>query len=124
LYRTAVAPERWPIRACQCTFCRAHGALSTSDPEGSLQFVEHMPGALHRYRFGQRTADFLLCGECGMYLGAMMQSEGTAFGVINVRMLYPLLDRLRHPERMSYDNEGLDERRMRRERRWTPIVIR
>jgi hypothetical protein len=123
LYRTALEPESWPIRACQCSFCRAHGAISASDPEGSLQFVEHLPNALHRYRFGQKTADFLLCSVCGMYLGAMMQSESTAFGVINVRMLYSLLNRLRLPERMSYDNEGLAERRTRRESRWTPIVI-
>jgi hypothetical protein len=123
LYRTALEPESWPIRACQCTFCRAHGALSTSDPQGSLQFVEHTPNALNRYRFGQKTADFMLCSACGMYLGAMMQSQGTALGVINVRTLYPLLDRLQQPERMSYDNEGLVERRMRRESRWTPIVI-
>lgn len=123
LYRTAMAPEGWPIRACQCTFCRAHGALSTSDPEGSLQFVEHIPNALHRYRFGQKTADFLLCSDCGMYLGAMMRSESTALGVINVRMLYSPLDRLREPERISYDNEGLAERRFRRASRWTPIAI-
>jgi hypothetical protein len=123
LYGTALAPESWPIRACQCTFCRAHSALSASDPEGSLQFLEHTPNALRRYRFGQKTADFLLCSDCGMYVGAMMQSESNAFGIINVRMLDSLLDRLREPERLSYDAEGLVERRRRRESRWTPIVI-
>jgi hypothetical protein len=58
-----------------------------------------------------------------MYVGAMMQSESNAFGIINVRMLDSRLDRLREPERLSYDAEGLVERGRRRESRWTPIVI-
>jgi hypothetical protein len=123
VYETALAPEVWAIRACQCTFCRAHGALSTSDPKGSLQFVEQIPNALRRYRFGQKTADFLLCRDCGVYLGAMLQLEGKAFGVINVRVLNSLVDDLREPEYMSYDHEGPAARRARRESRWTPIKV-
>lgn len=122
-YRTAIAPEAWPIRACQCTFCRSHGALSTSDSGGSLRFVAHVPGALNRYQFGRKTADFLLCRDCGVYLGAVMQSERGSFGIINVRVLHSLLDRLQEPERMYYDNEGLAERQARRESRWTPIAV-
>ena len=56
-YRSAIAPELWPIRACQCTFCRSHGALSTSDSGGALRFVAHVPDAFNRYQFGRRTAD-------------------------------------------------------------------
>jgi hypothetical protein len=26
-YRTELAPEQWPIRSCQCSFCRMHGEL-------------------------------------------------------------------------------------------------
>lgn len=122
-YRTAIAPEAWPIRACQCTFCRSHGALSTSDPGGSLRFVAHVPGALNRYQFGRKTADFLLCRDCGVYLGAVMQSERGSFGIISVHVLHSLLDRLQEPERMYYDNEGLAERQARRESRWTPIAV-
>lgn len=122
-YRTGLAPEAWPIRACQCSFCRAHGALSTSDPEGLLQFVEHTPNKLHRYRFGQKTADFLLCRECGTYLGATMQSASGSFGIINVRVLHSVLNRLREPEPMHYDKEQSADRRMRREKRWTPIGV-
>lgn len=40
LYRTALDPERWNVRACQCSFCRAHAARTTSDPAGSVQFRE------------------------------------------------------------------------------------
>ena len=122
-YRTAIAPELWPVRACQCTFCRSHGALSTSDSGGALRFVAHVPDAFKRYQFGRRTADFLLCRECGVYLGAVMRSERGGFGIINVRVLSSLLDRLQEPEPMNYDNEGLVERQVRRESRWTPIAV-
>ena len=123
VYRTTLAPADWPIRACQCTFCRSHGALATSDPRGSLQFYERVPAALHRYQFGLKITDFLLCRDCGVYIGAMMQSESGSCGIVNVRVLHSLRDELRKAEGVSYDNEDPAERRARRESRWTPIAV-
>ena len=37
-FRTAKTPDQWPLRACQCRFCRGHGAQTTSDPDGSVAF--------------------------------------------------------------------------------------
>src|SRR5262245_13235631 len=122
VYRTALEPRDWFIRACQCSFCRAHGALATSDPLGSLEFIEHVPGALNRYRFGRKTADFLICRVCGGYIGAAMQSGGRGFGIINVRVLPLPLEELREPQRMDYEGEESAERIARREKRWTPIA--
>jgi hypothetical protein len=123
VYRTALEPQQWPIRACQCTFCRTHVALSTSDPLGSLRFIERVPAALNRYRFGRKTADFLICRECGAYIGATMESGGKSFGIINVRALQSVLDLVREPQPMHYENEGSGERLARREARWTPIAV-
>jgi hypothetical protein len=123
VYGTALAPGDWSIRACQCSFCRAHAALSASDPAGSLEFVEHTPGAFQRYRFGRRTADFLLCRHCGVYVGAMMQSGSKRFGIINVRALQSLARELPEAKAMDYENEGTSERTTRRESRWTPIEV-
>ncbi|MEE8228209.1 MAG: hypothetical protein V3R30_15410, partial [Kiloniellales bacterium] len=52
-------PEALAVRACGCDFCRAHGALSTSDPEGPVRFAIRDPARVNRYRFGLETADFL-----------------------------------------------------------------
>jgi len=123
VYRTALEPHEWPVRACQCTFCRRHGGLSTSDPRGSLRFFEHAQGALNRYRFGRKTTDFLICGRCGAYIGATMESDGKRFGIINVRALQSVLDRLPDPQPMHYENEAAGERVARREARWTPISL-
>jgi hypothetical protein len=120
-YRTALAGDRWSIRACQCTFCRLHDALSTSDPQGSLDFTIREPELLQRYRFGGRTADFLLCRRCGVYLGAQMVADGRAWGIVNVHALREPPSQLPLAVAMSYDGEGASERQERRLRRWTPV---
>jgi hypothetical protein len=122
-YRTALSPKDWIIRACQCSFCRTHAALSTSDPAGSLQFLEHAASALHRYQFGLKTADFLLCSNCGAYVGAITRSGSKQLGVLNVRVLDSLSQQLPEAVPMSYETEGVAERFARRQERWTPIVI-
>jgi hypothetical protein len=82
-----------------------------------------VPAALNRYTFGRKTADFLVCRNCGAYIGAMMQSGSKGFGIINVRVLHSLLDRLPEAQPMVYEDEGLAERSARRASRWTPIAI-
>ena len=66
-YRTAIAPPQWPVRSCQCSFCRRHATRCTSDPAGSVEFSVVDRDALHRYRFGLQTAEFLMCRRCGVY---------------------------------------------------------
>lgn len=122
-YGTAVAPEHWSIRACQCGFCRAHDALSASDPLGSLVFTASRPEFLQRYRFGLRTADFLLCRECGVYIGALISTERGQFGIINTHALIEAPDTLAATEAMSYDAEDAGGRVSRRESRWTPAEL-
>jgi hypothetical protein len=122
LYRTAVPVDRWSIRACQCSFCRAHGALSTSDSAGTLEFLAQDAAALQRYRFGGRTADFLLCGHCGVYVGALVSATPDAFGIINVRALRQAPAGIAGSVEVRYDGESTAERIARRRQRWTPVT--
>ena len=122
-YQTAKSPAEWPIRACQCSFCRAHGALSTSDPAGMLQFSCSSPDLLQRYRFGTGSADFLICRACGVYLGAQTTRDGHRFGVLNVLTVVPALSVLPADVPMSYDGETADARYERRQGRWTPLTV-
>ena len=121
-YRTAHSPDAWSVRACQCTFCRAHGARSTSDPAGSLEFTERTRGVLHHYRFGHLTADFLLCRKCGVYLGATIDAGQARYGIINVNALRPVPANLPSPASASYDGETAEQRIERRRQRWTPLT--
>ena len=120
-YRTTLPTAAWPVRACQCAFCSAHGALSTSDPTGSLSFSASDPDCLQRYQFGTRSADFLICRACGVYLGATMTQSGQRWGILNVRTLRPLPSDLPAPQPMQYGTEGTQERTQRRTARWTPL---
>ena len=121
-FRTQVAPSAWRIRACQCAFCRAHGALTTSDPAGSIEFHEHRRGMLQRYRFGLRTADFLLCRSCGVYVGAEIVADAQRFGIVNVNALCPRPQGLSPATPMDYGAETLEQRIARRRARWSPVV--
>ncbi len=120
-YRTALATAAWPVRACQCTFCVKHGAMYTSDPVGSVRFAGDDPSRLVRYRFGQHTADFVFCGRCGSYLGAMTEEDGKRLAVLNLRAMEPMPADLPAPQPMSYDGESKTDRNSRRSARWTPV---
>ena len=120
-YRTAIAPADWSIRACQCAFCRAHHALSTSDPRGEIRFVAADDSRLQRYQFAMRTADFLLCRNCGVYIGAVIETGSGRFGIVNTHTLIPEPEGMARTEPISYDGEDTGGRVARREERWTPV---
>lgn len=111
------------VRLCQCSFCRSHGAKAISDPNGTLEFTENKSGALQRYMFGLRTAEFLICRECGVYVGAIMSEGDKAHGIVNVRALNDETLFTRTPIAADYDDEADDDRRARRRARWTPARL-
>ena len=121
-YATNVAPDEWSIRACQCRFCLTHDALSTSDPAGSIAFVCKNLKQLQRYRFGLKTADFLLCTNCGIYIGAIIETDTGRFGIVNTHALAPLPGNIAAVAPISYDGEDTAGRISRREERWTPVT--
>ena len=95
--------------------------VSTSDPAGSVE-LSARDGALHLYRFGQRTADFWICRQCGVYVAAVMESGGRRYAVVNVQTLETRPPSLAAPSESSFDGESTAQRNERRLRRWTPVV--
>ena len=121
-YRSEKPVGEWFVRSCECSFCKKHGAVYTSDPAGSIRFMRKDPSALSRYRFGHKTADFVFCGRCGGYLGAVMEEGGRELFVMNIRALDPQPDGLPAAKDMSYEEETADTRVTRRSLRWTPVL--
>lgn len=121
-YRTEQDPSVWTVRACQCSFCRTHQVLSTSDPLGDIEFAAPNDEFLNRYRFGERTADFLICRQCGVYIGALIETTRGRFGIININALRPIPSGLAAPVAMQYGSESKAQRIARRELRWSPIA--
>src|SRR5271163_4120605 len=87
VYRTDIDPENWPLRHDGCSFCRRHAVAGTSDPEGEVTLLISDPGKVRQYRFAQKTADFVLCGECGVFVAAVTETPGGRRAVINARVI-------------------------------------
>ena len=124
-YDCTAAPAVMTLRACGCTLCRKHNARTTSDPEGRAEIVVRDPAALTRYRFGQRTADFLVCGNCGVYLGALFtDKDGAAYTTLNANAFANVQALPDAAESVHYDKESPGEKNARRRARWTPANLR
>ena len=120
---TSVRPEELSLRADTCSFCRKHGARTTSDPSGRVVITVRDPEQLLRYRFGLETADFLVCRRCGIYVAAVMNEGAGCWATVNVNTL-DVVDRFAQPATpVTYEGESAAQRTARRRARWTPAVI-
>lgn len=120
--RLSMSPADLTLRACQCEFCGRRGARTIADAGGLATIRAEGPHALTRYRFGLRTADYLLCSLCGSYVAAV-QGDDPPVGVVNVGGLgVPEFDE-REPDPVSYAGETLEARLARRRGYWMPVTI-
>jgi hypothetical protein len=119
---TAKAAAALQARSCQCAFCRRHGAITVSDPDGRVLWTID-PRALVSYAFATRSGRILLCGKCGVYAGVVLEEGGAAWSVLNVRGLAVPEFLGRAGEPVCYDGETAARRRARRKASWTPAEI-
>jgi hypothetical protein len=119
---TALALDALPLRACQCAFCKLHGARSTSDPAGRIRFEARSDADVVRYRFGLKLADFLVCAHCGIYVGATMREDGRAYGIVNANTFDEVARLTQAAAKMDYDGEDPARRQARRASRWSPAL--
>ena len=94
--------EDIPVRACQCGFCRRHGAANVSDAAAT---------------------QVLLCPVCGVYVGGMIEAEGQRLATLNVAGLAMAPLNARTPEPAEYGDETPAARLARRVRLWTPVEV-
>lgn len=113
------APVR--LRADGCSFCSSRGVKSASDPDGRLRLVASK--RLTRYRFGHKTADYLICPDCGAYVATYMESARGPVGVVNVVGLNMRELKNLPVTLTSLDGETVEERLARRAARWTPMSL-
>ena len=85
-FSTDQDPADFTPRACDCSFCRKHEAAYVSDHTGRLS-VSVREDALRKYRQGSDTADFLLCGQCGVLVAVVFEHAGRLHGAVNIGCL-------------------------------------
>ena len=120
-FHTKIPPKEWTIRSCQCSFCRAHGTRCTSDPDGTVDFSTKDESALRRYQFGLSTAEFFVCKNCGVYIGAVLSDTSRCFTTINLNTMTTVVSDLPDSIAVFYDSEDNTLRIQRRQSRWTPV---
>ena len=109
------------LRADNCSFCIKHQAAFTADPRGELFIAARDAKLVGRYRFGTRTADFVLCRDCGVFVLAMMPEPSIA--VVNANVLEARAAFFQSPIQVaSFDGESTEQRLARRKSRWTPLA--
>jgi hypothetical protein len=109
------------LRADQCSFCRAHNARNTSDPNGIIHVGVRDASKVSRYQFGLKTADFLVCADCGVYIGAMMRDGDRRWMTVNVNAFKPTPAADFPIVPVNFDAEDVPMRQARRKARWTPV---
>jgi hypothetical protein len=81
------APGAYNPRACDCDFCRKHGASYVSDAQGSLLVRVKDVRQSGKYRQGSGIAECLVCRNCGVLVGAFYRSDGRLFAAVNAKVV-------------------------------------
>jgi hypothetical protein len=121
-FTSAKSSAELPLRACGCTFCRRHGMRATSDPQGRVVFKVNDETALQKYRFGQKTASFLICRVCGTFMAAVSSDSAGDIAVVNVNCFIDQKPFDRASQVTDFDAETGDTREARRRQTWTPAA--
>ena len=70
-----------------------------------------------------RTADYLLCRRCGVYVGAVCETGSGLRAVVNVNCLDDRAAFTQTPAAPDYDGEAAEERLARRANNWMPVTV-
>lgn len=116
-FSTAIPPEKFSPRACDCSFCQKHGASFISDPNGRLLIDVKESNALGEYRFGHGLAKFLFCRNCAVFVAVLFQSEGLTFASVNSRCMGGIV--FGSPQTTSPRELNAEEKKQR----WAKIMI-
>ena len=79
------ASAEYSPRACDCDFCRKHGASYISDPQGTLRMTVRNFADFGRYKQGSGASDCLFCRNCGVLVGYSYAENGQIYAVVNSR---------------------------------------
>lgn len=120
--RLSTAAPETPLRACACSFCRAHQTRTVADPAGLFEVTADDWSLVEPYRFGSRTADYLVCRRCGVYVAALCATSAGLRAVVNVNCLAERAQFTQVPSAPDYEGESVEARLVRRAANWMPAV--
>jgi hypothetical protein len=116
-------PEDTPLRACACSFCRAHMTRTVADAAGHFTLSADDWSLVEPYRFGSRTADYMICRRCGVYVAAICETASGTRAVVNINCLNDRAAFTQQPNKTNYDGETEATRLSRRATNWMPATV-
>jgi hypothetical protein len=122
--RLSKLPQENPLRACACSFCRGHNTRTVADPAGLFEAWADDWALVEPYRFGSRSADYLVCRRCGIYVAAICETTAGQRAVVNVNCLDDRASFTQAPNTTDYDGETTAARLSRRASNWMPASVR
>ena len=102
-------------RACDCSFCRKHGAAWLSDANGTLRV--RLRGEPLVYRQGSAQAEFIACAHCAVLVLVRHEHDGHTHAAVNVRALDDA-EAFAAAQGASPQRLGADEKRERWSQLW------
>jgi hypothetical protein len=115
-------PAHIPARACACSFCKKHGGVWTSYPQGLLRILVRDPLLVSRYAFGTKNASFQVCARCGIVPVVTGLIDGKLYAVVNVNSFEGVDPSLIRRESANFDKEDGEARLARWKRNWISNV--
>jgi hypothetical protein len=115
-------PAEIRARECGCSFCRKHGGVWTSHPDGRLRIAVAEPRLLNRYAFGTQTAEFLVCARCGIVPVVTSRIDGREYAVVSVNAFENVDRAIIRKSGADFEGEGTGDRLARRKRNWIADV--
>ena len=77
------SPSSYKPRSCDCDFCTTHEASYISDSTGKLKLEIKGEKEISRFKQGSGIAEFLICKNCGVVVGAYYEEGEILYGAIN-----------------------------------------
>jgi len=108
-------------RACDCNFCRMHGAAYISDAKGELNIQIRSDEEVSIYRQGDKLVELLICKKCGVLVAVTYTDNGNRFGGLNSSTLANR-GNLQASETASPKLLSRDEKIVRWKQLWFPEV--
>jgi hypothetical protein len=94
-----------------------------SDPAGLLELSADDWSRVELYRFGTRTADFVICRHCGVFIAAISDLSTDPHAVVNVNCLDDRAHFTAESTMHEFQDETLEARASRRTANWMPAVV-
>ena len=123
IFKRTQPDQKIAVRACGCSFCQMHGGVYTSDPGGELEVSIRDEDLVSKYRFGTETAEFYICGHCGVVPVVVSEIDGQLYAVVNVNTFQNVDRSSLDKADTDFDGETTISRLDRRSRTWIPRVM-